>query len=791
MSKMEGIDRNTSYVRSKKRESNNLISRRNMKVIVKDCPRRFVGEGIGLLDRNSMLKLKLKLNDIVKVKAKHTGFIRIMELDDSIKIQGVNPIPQFSSQKFRKNALKKPILYLDPNIQKNLYIKKGDIVEIEKIEEQIPFAKIVYFLVQKKNFEELKQRYSFIKNKLIGRVIKKGQEIWIREFFKDEGEEIHTPPSHMIDLSIVVFFHRPHPKGIPIIIGKDTILKFKPASSIDNENILQEEVYLEDVGGLKKEKTQLMEMVGVIANESDFMQKTGIKYSNAVMITGPPGCGKSLLTKAVINEFPVNYFYISGSEIASEKPSEGPEDLQNIFADAEDIAPSVIVIDEVEVLATDREDLRFDSIMRNLVSQFLHLVDQYANKPNILLIGLSNMPETIDKAFFSYTRFGKEIKILPPKKNDRVEILKIMARNINVIDYKNVDFEIIAENTYGFSGSDLNLLIQKTFFEKLKKLGYHERFIHSRLSYQILKEKIKLKTEDFMDVLEKKLVLPSILREYAIETPKITYDQVGGLKEAKKILRENIEYPIKYPELFKHYNIEGFKGLLLYGPPGCGKTLLVKALASESNMNFISIKGAEVLNHWLGESEAAVREIFAKAKESAPCIIFFDELDAIATERGVEGNVHSDRVTAQLLTELDGIEEIKNVICIGATNRIDIIDPAIMRPGRLYPVIEIPLPDAEARREIFEIYLKNKPLDKDVSLDLLVTQTEGFNGAEIEEICNQAAIIAIRHFLEKNDEKLPSIDKNNLPPIKLEDFFEAIKELKKSIHPEQSKNLYS
>jgi len=763
---------NRGLLREKRTSENKKI----LKVLIKDSPKNFIGEGVGLLDKNVFEKFNLKPNEIICIKSKNIGFIRIIEMNEN------NPPPRINLTTYDfQEHVKIPILYLDPSIQKNLYIKKGQIVIIEKINQQIPNADIIYFLVQSNNYNEVKDNYKFIKNKLKGRVLKKGQEVWIKDFFREKNDEIHTPPSHMIDLSLITFFHKPHPKNLPVIVSENTILKFKAVSSIDIENILLEEIYLDDIGGLKKEKNQLMEMVGTIVNEYNFMDQTGLKYTNAILITGPAGCGKTMISKAVINEFPVHYFYISASEIASEKPNEGPEDLDNLFEEAEEVAPSVIIIDEVDVLASDREDLRFDSIMRNLVSQFMHLVEKYASKKNMLIIGLSNKPENIDHAFYSYTRFGKELKILPPKKEDRIEILKILAKNIDVVDEKNVDFQLIAENTYGFSGSDLNLLFQKAFFEKLKKLGYHNKFIYSKLSYSIIKEKIALKTEDFMEIIENKKILPSILRQYAIETPNITYDMVGGLKEAKRILRENIEYPIKYPELYKHYNVSGFKGLLLHGPPGCGKTLLVKALASESNMNFISIKGAEVLNHWLGESEAAIREIFAKAKESAPCIIFFDELDAIATERGIDGNVHSDRVTAQILTELDGIEEIKNVICIGATNRLDIIDPAIMRPGRLFPLVEIPLPDVEARKEIFQIYLKNRPLDSDVNIDVLVSKTEGLNGAEIEEICKQAAIIAIRHFLEENKDNKNS----NPPPIKMKDFIEALDDLNKKLHSEK------
>ncbi|MBD3352191.1 MAG: AAA family ATPase [Candidatus Lokiarchaeota archaeon] len=749
----------------------------NSKFVVEDIPSIYDGQGLVMLSNSYFKKFKLEVDDIVEIVGNRRTYARLIEIPEDL----IDPI----AEEYLDQKTHTPI-QIGYDVRSNAEINIGEKILIRKVTEKVESAKHVVLSSEDFNLEEKGIRLKELKHSLLSRVIKKGDDIWLKTMEKNK-KYIYTPPSHPNDENLKIFYTDPKGSDKPVIIDENTVIKIKQIPILNENQIMDEEIYLDNVGGMKKAKNSLRELANIVVNESTFIKQTGIKFTNCILLSGPSGCGKTLLAKAIVNEFPVSYFYINGPEIAGEKPSQAPEDLKNIFKDAEKATPSIILMDEVEALAVNREDLRFDSIMRNIVTQFLHLLETISGKTNVFLIATTNKPEIIDSAFLTQTRFGKEIKIQPPKKDERKEILNIMVNSIDSIDGNNFDLEEVAEHTYGFSGGDLNMLFQTAFIEKLKKLNIYERFVKSKLSYQILRDKVALNTKDMLYVLNKRMVKPSILRKYSIETPKISYDQVGGLKDVKKILKENIQYPMQHPEVYKHYNLTGFRGLLLHGPPGCGKTLIVKALASESSMNFISIKGAEVLNHWLGESEAAVREIFAKAKESAPCIVFFDELDAVATKRGVEGNVHSDRVTAQILTELDGIEDLKDVICIGATNRIDIIDPAIMRPGRLYPVIKIEMPDPEARLEILNIYMKDKPISNEVDIDILVNKTDGFNGAEIEQLCTQAAMNAIRKYLERDEEKRPK----KYPPIEMEDFQQAFIKLKEKLQLRTKSELYS
>ncbi len=748
--------------------------------IIEDLPKKYLGQNVAIiLGKNNESNL-FKEGDYIKIIGERSTYARVIS----------NPKEYQSYYKSRQKIgteSNKPHLQIDFNTRKNAEVKVGDTVRIQKI--QCPPAKKIVIVPENYNSNNNYSTPDFkvLKKFLIGRVLSKSDDIWIPSFL-NKIDEPNPSIKNPVDIYYTVLFCNPKGKKIPaVIVDKNTVIKLRNIPITDYDNIFDKDIYLDDVGGMKKVKETLLEHVSVIANEFKFIEKTGIKFSNSILLSGPSGCGKSLLAKAIVNEFPVSFFYINGPEIAGEKPTMAPEELKKIFDLAEEAGPSIILIDEVEALATKREDLRFDIIMRNVVTQFLHLLENISGNHKVFVIGTTNKPKTIDSAFLTSNRFGKVIKISPPKTKDRKEIIEIMARNIDIIDISELNTDLLAENTFGFSGGDLNILFQNAFIEKLKKLNIYNRFLKSQFSYRILKHKIKLNTNDILHILRNKIVKPSILRAYQVESPNISFDQVGGLNEVKKILEQNIKNPIIYPDIFNHYNVGSFKGLLLHGPPGCGKTLIIKALASEADINFISIKGAEVLNHWLGESEAAIRDIFNKAKDSAPCIIFFDELDAISTIRGVEGNVHSDRVTAQILTELDGIEDRKDVICIGATNRFDIIDPAITRPGRLYPIIKIELPSKEDRLEILQIYTKNKPISNEIDLKALVKKTEGFNGAVLEELCNQAALIAIQKYLDVQKTN-PSI---KMSPITMSDFNLALIDLKKKLKMEKKADLYS
>ncbi|MHA1727613.1 MAG: AAA family ATPase [Promethearchaeota archaeon] len=753
---------------------------------VEDLPKSHLGKNIVLLiNKNKHFREVLTENEIVEIEGKRKTYARL-KLYDSNKLQELNMYYDCID----RTTL--PKIQMDFNTRKNADVKIGDNIKIRKV--TCPTAEKIVLVPE--NFDGIIPDIHSIREILlgrVGRVLAKGDDFWIPSFFKTSSK--HSI-SDLRDFYFTVFFHEP--KGfdvLAVIIDRKTEIEIKDIVLTSYEQIFEEKTFLSSVGGLENAKRDLMEVIGVIVNESEFIEKTGLKFPNNILLSGPSGCGKTFLAKAMISEFPVSYFYINGPEIVGKKPQHAPQELKKIFEIAEDAAPSIILIDEVETLAINREDLRFDAIMRNIVTQFLHLLESISGH-KVIVIGTTNKPKTIDPAFMMTGRFGKEIKMGPPKTEERKEILKIAAQKINIIDKKNFNVNIIAENTYGFSGCDFNTIFQNAFIEKLKRLGFYDRFLRSKLSYLNLKDKIAINTDDILSILKNKNVKPSMLRSYAIEIPNVTFEDVGGLTEIKRIIRENIITPMRYPKLFKHYGVRSFKGMLIYGPPGCGKTHIVKAIASEADMNFISIKGAEILNHWLGESESAVREIFTRAKAAAPCIIFFDELDAISTRRGVEGNVHSDRVTAQILIELNGIEDRKDVICIGATNRFDIIDPAMYRPGRLYPVINVGLPDAKARKEILKIYTKDKPIADDIDFDGLVEKTDGYNGAIIEELCNQAAIYAIRKYIGKDSEKnliqtSMQTSLSNIQPISHADFEQALIDLKKRLKKGNNLNLYS
>jgi transitional endoplasmic reticulum ATPase len=563
-----------------------------------------------------------------------------------------------------------------------------------------------------------------------------------------------------------------HPPVDAVIVGPET----QVVLSEKVEKVPREipRVTYEDIGGLKEAIQKIREMVELPLKHPELFERLGIEPPKGVLLYGPPGCGKTLLAKAVANETNAHFISISGPEIMSKFYGESEQRLREIFEEAKKNAPSIIFIDEIDAIAPKREEVTGE-VEKRVVAQLLALMDGLEARGNVIVIAATNRPNALDPALRRPGRFDREIEIGVPDKQGRLEILQIHTRNMPLA--KDVDLNRLAEMTHGFVGADLAALCREAAMKALRRYLPKIDLSQERIPLEVL-EQLEVTMQDFLEAYKE--VTPSALREVYVEIPNVEWSDIGGLEQVKQELREAVEWPIKHPEAFKRMGIKPPKGILLYGPPGCGKTLLAKAVATESEANFITIKGPEIFSKWVGESEKAIREIFRKARQAAPCIVFIDEIDAIAPRRGSGiGDSHvTDRVVNQLLTEMDGIEDLKGVVVIAATNRPDILDPALLRPGRFDRLIYVPLPDARAREEIFKIHLRGKPLDKDVDIQKLVSLTEGYTGADIAALCNTAAMIALRDFLNKYPN--PEEAKKHADELKITTahFEEALKKVK-------------
>jgi transitional endoplasmic reticulum ATPase len=510
-------------------------------------------------------------------------------------------------------------------------------------------------------------------------------------------------------------------------------------------------VSYEDIGGLKNEVQKVREMIELPLRHPEIFDRIGIEAPKGVLLHGPPGTGKTLLAKAVANETNANFYSISGPEIMSKFYGESEERLREVFKEAEENAPSIIFIDEIDSIAPKREEVSGD-VEKRVVSQLLTLMDGIQSRGKLVVIGATNRPNAIDPALRRPGRFDREIDIGIPDEQGRLDILLIHSRGMPLTE--DVNLESIAKVTHGFVGADLEALSKEAAMRSLRRILPEINLEQPKIPVEIL-NKIKITKQDFDEALRD--VQPSAMREVLVQRPNVGWEDIGGLQQVKEELAEAIEWPLKHANLFAEANVEPPKGILLYGPPGTGKTMIAKAVAATSEANFISIKGPELISKWVGESEKGVREVFRKARQAAPCVIFFDELDAVAPRRGgSEGDAHvTERLLSQMLTELDGLEDLKGVVVIGATNRPDIIDEALLRPGRFDRILEVPAPDKEARKHIFQIHTKKKPLESDVNLDKLVEMTEGMTGADIAALVNAAAMTAIKeHVRQKSGSKL-------------------------------------
>ncbi|OLS20813.1 MAG: VCP-like ATPase [Candidatus Heimdallarchaeota archaeon LC_3] len=569
-----------------------------------------------------------------------------------------------------------------------------------------------------------------------------GGEAYLRRILENRvltaGDYIEIP---IMGRKIVLMVTGHIPKAEAILVRDTTTIEISDKVTTDSR---LPKITYEDIGGLHEEIRKVREMIELPMKHPELFERLGIEAPKGVLLHGPPGTGKTLLAKAVANETDSNFISLSGPEIMSKFYGESEKKLREIFRDAEKNAPSIIFIDEIDSIAPKREEVTGE-VERRVVAQLLALMDGLEGRGQVVIIGATNRPNALDPALRRGGRFDREIEIGIPNREARLEIITVHSRGMPLDD--DVILEEIASITHGFVGADLQALAKEAAMNALRRILPEIDLEQESIPATTL-EKIVIDQNDFSKALAE--VAPSALREVFVEIPNITWDDIGGLKSIKEQLREIVEWPIKYGKLFRKMKAKQPKGVLLFGAPGSGKTLIAKAVANESQANFISVKGPEFLSKWVGESEKAVREIFRKARQAAPCIVFFDEIETITPTRGAMSDSHvTERVISQLLTELDGLEELHGVMIIAATNRADLIDPALLRPGRFDKIIEIPLPEESERAEIFSVHLKGKDIADDTNISELAKLTEGFSGADIEAIVSEATISAIREFLNK------------------------------------------
>jgi transitional endoplasmic reticulum ATPase len=643
----------------------------------------------------------------------------------------------------------KGIIRMDGVIRKNAGVSIGDKVVVRKAEAKE--ALMVKLAVATQSYT-ISTDANFI-NYVLKRLI---------DYPLVEGDNVLIP---VLGQSIPFVVVQTKPSG-PVVVKEGTklIILERPA---DFTRVSR--VTYEDIGGMRNIIERVRELIELPLKYPELFRKLGIEPPKGVLLYGPPGCGKTLLAKAVANEIDAYFIAINGPEIMSKFYGESEARLREIFEEAKKHAPSVIFIDEIDAIAPKRDEV-VGEVERRVVAQLLALMDGLESRGDVIVIAATNRPHAIDPALRRPGRFDREIEIPLPDKQGRLEILQIHTRNMPLA--KDVDLIKIAEITHGYTGADLAALAKEAALNALRRYLPKIDLSKNEIPTELL-DSIEVTMDDFIHALNE--IVPSGLREIYIEVPEVRWSDIGGLDEVKQQLREVVEWPLKYPESFKRLGIEPPKGVLLYGPPGCGKTLLAKAVATESGANFIAIKGPEIMSKWVGESEKAIREIFKKARIYAPSVVFLDEIDSIAPIRGVLEDTHvTERVVSQLLTELDSIEKLRNVAIIAATNRPDLVDPALLRPGRFDRVIYVPPPDRRARLEILKVHTRKVPLASDVDLEKLAELTEGYSGADLEALVREAALVALRENL-------------NASVVESRHFITALNIIKPSLTPQMIK----
>ena len=675
------------------------------KLKVTEGLKKDVGRALARIDPEDLEKLQVSIGDIIEIAGKRKTVCRAM--------------PAY--KEFRGQSR----VQLDGISRENAGAKIDEFVTVRKVSHQ-PAGQVV---IAPTGVTPKQRDLNYIGSLLDGLPVLEGDRIRATLF-----------GSRSADFKV----EKTTPKG-PVIINPTTKLFVGRAREEQEVHT----VSYEDIGGLKPQLQRIREMIELPLRYPEVFERLGIDAPKGVLLHGPPGCGKTLIARTIAHETEANFFSVSGPEVIHKFYGESEAHLRKIFEEATQKSPSIVFLDEIDAIAPRREQVVGD-VEKRVVAQLLALMDGLTKRKNVIVIAATNIPNILDPALRRPGRFDREIAIPIPAQNGRQEILQIHSRGMPLSE--NIDLTHVAEITHGFVGADLEALCREAAMICLRRIMPDIDFALSNIPYEQL-AKLEVRMDDFLEAL--KDIEPSAIREVFVEVPNVRWEDVGGLEAVKKRMVEAVEWPLRYGHLFEQAGIKPIKGLLLSGLPGCGKTLLAKAVASESNVNFISVKGPALLSKYVGESERGVREVFRKARQAAPCIVFFDEIDSLVPVRsGGSTDSHvSERVLSQFLVEFDGVEELKGVLVLGATNRADILDPALLRPGRFDEIIELPIPNEKDRMEIFVVHLQNKPLAAGVDAGELVSRTGGFTGADIASVCAGAALNAVRRAVNAENRK--------------------------------------
>ena len=729
-----------------------MADKKEISLRVKEAMQEEAYKGIIRVDSQNMKDINVRPGDIVEIEG---GRKTVGIVDRAYPSDVGEPIIRMDGI-LRRNA--------KTGIGEQIKLRKADVKEAKKIT-----------IAPSQQGVMIQADPSVFTKGLLGRVIVKGDIVALGGSRRRRSTFSGSPFEDIFEIfeqgfmgsigSLKFIVADTTPASIPLIITENTEIKVSPKSmQITEDEVILPDVTYEDIGGLDEEIKKIREMVELPLRHPEIFQTLGIEPPQGVLLHGSPGTGKTLLAKAVANESEANFILINGPEIMNKFYGESEKRIRKIFEEASEKAPSIIFIDEIDAIAPKREETHGE-VERRVVAQLLAMMDGLNKRGNVVVIGATNRPNSIDPALRRPGRFDREIVIGVPDKKGRSDILKIHTRNMPLT--KSVDIEELAKITHGFVGADLQALAKEAAMNVLRRILPEIKLKEKQSIPQETLDKLKITDEDFKSAL--KIVRPSAMREVLVEKPNVKWENIGGLDKLKIELHEVVEWPLKNPDAFERMGIRPPKGVLIYGPPGTGKTLLAKAVASESEANFINVKGPELVSMWVGESEKGIRKIFEKARQASPTIIFFDEIDSIASRRGTDqGSKSTERMVNQLLSEMDGLEELHDVIVIGATNRPDMVDPALLRPGRFDRIIMTPVPDQKGREEIFKVHTKGMPISKQVDIKKMAEQTNNYVGSDIEAVCREAGMLALRNNIKAKE-------------ITSEDFKEALNKVKPSI----------